>query len=186
LKEARFNINPDNNELQKFSTVRHAECILSPLRETGTTPFSIARTVGQPGHLKHKVFKSLGEGLKQMGEAADEANSFKQEEIKLKGEEDKKKKDQIKEMHPSISLMILMASAIKPDIQGECADSFKSLYNSKNHCYADLELHQQFEAKGFHNVEFAESTTLALWSGLLRRSNPTGPSNCTPFAFREL
>jgi hypothetical protein len=186
LKEARFNIDPDNNELQNFLTARHAKCILLALGETGTTPFSIARTVGQPGHLEHEVIKSLGEGLKQMGEAADEANSLKREEIKLKGEEDKKKKDHIKEMHPSISNMILMASAIKPDIQGKYANSFKSFYNSKNHGYADLELHHQFEAKSFHNVGFAEGTTLALWSGLLRRSNPTGPRNCTPFAFCEL
>ncbi len=89
-------------------------------------------------------------------------------------------------MHPSISNMILMASAVEPDIQGKYANSFKSFYNCKNHGYADLELHHQFEAKGYHNVEFAEDTKLALWSGLLRRSNPTGPSNCTHFTFREL
>jgi hypothetical protein len=53
-------------------------------------------------------------------------------------------------MHPSISNMVLMASASKPDIQGEYAESFKSFYNSKNHGYADLELHHQFESKGFH------------------------------------
>jgi hypothetical protein len=35
-------------------------------------------------------------------------------------------------------------------------------------------------------VGFAEGTVLALWSGLLRRSNPTATSNCTPFAFKEL
>jgi hypothetical protein len=93
LKEARFNINQDNNKLQKFSKARHVKCILLPLGETGTTPFSIAGTVGQPGHLEHEVFKSLGKGLKRMGEAADEAKSLKREEIKLKGEEDKKKKD---------------------------------------------------------------------------------------------
>jgi hypothetical protein len=82
--------------------------------------------------------------------------------------------------------MILMASAIKPDIQGEYANSFKAFYNSKNHGYADMELHHQVEAKGIHNVGFAEGTVLALWSGLLKRSNPTGPRNCTPFAFCEL
>jgi hypothetical protein len=79
-----------------------------------------------------------------------------------------------------------MASAIKPDIQGEYADSFKVFYNSKNHGYTDMELHHQIKAKGIHNVGFAEGTVLALWSGLLTRSNPTGPSNCTPCAFREL
>jgi hypothetical protein len=46
---------------------------------------------GQPGHLDHEVFKSLGKGLKQMGEAADKANLLKQEEIKLQGDKDNKK-----------------------------------------------------------------------------------------------
>ncbi len=33
---------------------------------------------------------------------------------------------------------------------------------------------------------FAEGTVLALYSGHLKRSNPTAPSNWMPFAFREL
>jgi hypothetical protein len=49
-----------------------------------------------------------------------------------------------------------------------------------------MELHHQFDAKGFHNVGFAEGTVLVLWSGLLKISNPTAPSNCTPFTFQEL
>jgi hypothetical protein len=125
LKEARVNINPNNNELQSFLAARHNECILPPLGELGTNPFGIAGTTSQPRNPNHEVFKSLGKGLKQMGEAADKANSLKQEEIKLKGEEEEKKKNRIKEMHPSISNMVLMASASKPDIQGEYAESFK-------------------------------------------------------------
>jgi hypothetical protein len=35
-------------------------------------------------------------------------------------------------------------------------------------------------------VGFKEGTVLALWLGLLKRSNPTALSNCTPFAFKEL
>jgi hypothetical protein len=53
----------------------------------------------------------------------------------------------------------------------------------KKHDYTDIELHHQFDAKGFHIVGFAVGAVLALWSGLLKRSNPTAPSNCTPFAF---
>jgi hypothetical protein len=89
-------------------------------------------------------------------------------------------------MHPSISNMILMASAVDNEIQGEYAESFLAFYNSKNHGYANMELHHQFDAKGFHNVGFAEGTVLVLLSGLLKRSNLTAPSNCTPFAFQEL
>jgi hypothetical protein len=171
-------MDPDNNELQVFSDFRHAKCILPPLGTIGDPG-----ATGISGHLEHKVFKSLGEGLKRMGKAADEANLLKREEIKLRGDKEDKKKDRIKDMHPSISNMILMVSAVDHDIQGKYAQSFKAFYNSKNHGYADMELHHQFDGKGFHNVGFAEGTVLALWSGLLKRSNPTAPSNCTPFAF---
>jgi hypothetical protein len=178
LKEARFTMDPYNNELQVFSDFRHAKCILPPLGTIGDPG-----ATGTSGHLEHEVFKSLGEGLKRMGEAADEANLLKRKEIKLQGDKDNKS---IKDMHPSISNMILMASVVGHDIQGEYTQSFKAFYNSKNHGYANMELHHQFNAKGFHNVGFAEGTVLALWSGLLKRSNPTAPSNCTPFAFQEL
>jgi hypothetical protein len=174
-------MDPNNDKLQVFSDFRHAKCILPPLRTIGDPG-----ATGTSGHLEHEVFKSLGEGLKRMGEAADEANLLKRKEIKLQGEEDDKKKDRIKDMHPSISNMILMASAVDHDIQGKYTQSFKAFYNCKNHGYVDMELHHQFDAKGFHNVGFAEGTVLALWSGLLKRLNPTAPSNCTPFAFREL
>jgi hypothetical protein len=88
LKEARVNIDPNNDELQSFSAACHNERILPPLRESGTNPFGIAGTTSQPRNPNHEVFKSLGEGLKQMGEAVDETNSLKREEIKLKGEEE--------------------------------------------------------------------------------------------------
>ena len=121
-----------------------------------------------------------------MGKAADQANLLSKEHLRLREETEDLKKDCIKDMHPSISNMILMASATEPDHAGEFCDSFKSFYNSKNQGYTDMELHHQFDAKNFQNVGFAEGTVLAMWSGLLKRSNPTAPSNCTPFAFREL
>ncbi len=179
LKEARFKMDPNNNELQVFSDLRHAKRILPPLGTMGAPG-----STGTSGHLEHKVFKSLGEGLKRMREAANEADLLKHEEIKLQGDEEDKKKDRINDMHPSISNMILIVSAVDHDIQGKYTESFKAFYNSKSHRYADMELHHQFDAKGFHNVGFAEGTVLALWSGLLKRSNPSAPINCTPFAFR--
>jgi hypothetical protein len=79
--------------------------------------------------------------------------------------------------------MILMASATKSD---QIRMFRKSFHNSKNQGYADMELHHQFNAKDLQNVGFAKGMVLALWSGLLKRSNPTAPSNCPPFVFQEL
>jgi hypothetical protein len=89
-------------------------------------------------------------------------------------------------MHLSISNMILMASANELDQIRTFSNSFNSFSNSKNQGYADMELHHQFDAKDLQNVEFAKGMVLALWSGLLKRSNLITQSNCTPFAFREL
>jgi hypothetical protein len=70
-------------------------------------------------------------------------------------------------MHPSISNMIQMASAMEADCVGEFFDSFESFYkNNKNQGIVDLELHNQFDDKALQNVGFAEGTVLALWSGL--------------------
>ncbi len=126
LKEARFTMDPDKDELQVFSDFRHAKCILPPLGTIGDPG-----ATGTSGHLEHEVFKSLGEGLKSMGEAADEANLLKRKEIKLQGDEDIKKKDRIKDMHPSISNMILIASAVDHNIQGKYAQSFKAFTTAK-------------------------------------------------------
>ena len=79
-----------------------------------------------------------------------------------------------------------MASATEANHVHKFCDSFKSFYNSKNQGYTNLELHNQFDNKALHNAGFAEGTVLVLWLGLLKRSNPTAPSNCTPFAFKEL
>jgi hypothetical protein len=109
-------------------------------------------------------------------------NILKKEEMRLKGKADALKKDRIKDMHASIANMILMALATI----GNFCNSFKAFYNSKNQGYADMELHHQFDAKDLQNVGFAEGTVLALWSRLLKRSNPAVPSNCTPFAFCKI
>ncbi len=141
-------------------------------------------TIGQGVNIE--TFRILGKGLKRMGKAADKANVLKRKETKQRNEESEQKKDRIKDMHPSISNMILMASSVESKSIGEHTESFKSLFNIKTQAYADLELHHLFEERGIHNVGFAEGTVLALYLGHLQRSNPTAPSNCIPFTFREL
>jgi hypothetical protein len=84
LKEARFTINPDNNELQNLLSLRHTKCILLPLGATGYITHRAVGAIGQSRHLDHEVFKSLGKGLKQMGEVANRANMLKQKEISSK------------------------------------------------------------------------------------------------------
>ena len=80
-----------------------------------------------------------------MGEAADKANVLRRKEIKQQDDKSKQKKDRIKDMHPSISNMILMASSVDSKFIGEYTESFKLFFNSKTQGNANLELHHQFE-----------------------------------------
>jgi hypothetical protein len=184
LREARVSLDPDNCKLQAWAITRNESCILSATGASGGVRGPAAPS--REGHFDNETFKILGKGLKRMGEAADEANVLKRKEIKQRDDESEQKKDRIKDMHPSILNMILMASSVDSKFIGEYTESFKLFFNSKTQGYADLELHHQFEDGGIHNVGFAEGTVLVLYSGHLKRSNPTTPSNCTPFAFREL
>ena len=174
LTEARVSPNPDNLELQGWANTRNRDCILPAINTEGSA-------MGRGANMD--TFRILGEGLKRMGEAADEANQLKRKEIKQCKDETEEKKDRIKDLHPSIAHMMLMASSPDSQFIGEHPESFKSFFNSKTQAYADLELNKLFKERDIFNVGFAEGTVLALYTGHLRRSNPTAPSNCTPFAF---
>jgi hypothetical protein len=103
LREARVIPDSDNCALQAWSDTRNESCILPAITTVGGT-------IGQGVNIE--TFRILGEGLKRMGEAADEANVLKRKEIKQRNKESDQKKDRIKDMHPSISNMILMASSV--------------------------------------------------------------------------
>ncbi len=182
LGKVRYLIDPNNKELQDFAVRCHETCILSPIGGGTSNRTSIATS---PGNTT-EVFRILSKGLKRMGKAADQNIILKKEEMRLKEEAKDLKKDRIKDMHVSIFNMILMASVTKLNQIGTFCNSFKSFYNSKNQGCAELELHHQFNVKDLQNQGFAKGMVLVLWSGLLKRSNPTAPSNCTPFVFCKL
>jgi hypothetical protein len=183
LGEVCYSIDPDNKELLDFAVRCHKNCILPPV---GGGTSNGMRISNSPGNTT-AVFKNLSEGLIRMGKAATKTNILKKEEMRLKRDASVLIKNQIKDIHVSISNMILMVSVTKLDQIGTFYDSFKFklFYNSKNQGYADMELHHQSDAKDLQNVGFAKGMVLALWSELLKRSNLMAPSNCTPFAFRE-
>ena len=110
LNEVRYTIDPDDDELRTFAESRHQNCILAPLGRTSNAP-----TLGN----NNDVLKNLSEGLKRMGVAADQANLLTKEQLRLREETEDLKKDRIKDMHSSISNMILVASVTKPDQVGE-------------------------------------------------------------------
>ena len=67
-----------------------------------------------------------------------ETNKIHQAEYEWKKDVDEIKKDRMKNLHPSIKMMIKNASTIKRDKAGDLGKNFLSLYNSKTHHGLDI------------------------------------------------
>ncbi len=81
------------------------------------------------------------------------------------------KKDRTKDLHPSIKIIIMNASAAMRDKPGELCSDFISLYNSKTHGGLNIQLHQLFKDTGMSNVVFAEGVLTNLWAGDIGRAH---------------
>jgi hypothetical protein len=79
---------------------------------------------------------------------------------------DKISKDRMKDLHPSIKMMIKNASVIKRNKAGKLSNNFLSLYNSKTHGNLDIQLHQLFKDAGMGDVIFAEGVSTKMWAGI--------------------
>jgi len=177
IEATSFDIDPDNEEIQRHLDDRHAKCILPSLSSVASAPTSLG------DHLS--IFEQLGASLNRMGEANETANTYAKRNMELKELEIENKKDRIKDLHPSTKHMLKMASATESDHIGDLCEAFKSFYNSKNHGAADVQLHQLMEDKGFGDAVFSEGISMTLWSGNFTRPNPSAPGALSPFSFKE-
>jgi hypothetical protein len=177
IEETSFDIDPDNDKIQKHQEKRHAKRITPSLAATASAPASLG------DHLS--IFSQLGAGLNRMGEANKTANVYAKRNMEMKELEIENKKDRLKDLHPSIKHMLKMASATNSDHIGELWDACKSFYNSKNHGAADIQLHQLMEDKGFGDAVLGKAVSMTLWSGNFTRPNPSAPGVLSPFSFKE-
>ena len=101
-------------------------------------------------------------------------------------EKDEKKKNRLKKLHPSVLKLILFASAEDPSsVPLNVTDSCKRFINSDTEGLADLELITQFKNRNLHNVAFSAGLTQALYNGRFQWSDPSTPSNFSPFSMFE-
>jgi hypothetical protein len=117
-----------------------------------------------------------------MGEANKTANAYTKRNMELKELEVENKKDRVQDLPPSTKHMLKMASVTEPDQIGDLCNTFKSFFNSNNHCAADIQLHQLMEDKGFDDAVFGEGVSITLWSGNFMRPNPLAPRVLSPFS----
>ena len=107
IKEASFDIDPDNKEILKHHDGRHAKCIMPSLATASSAPASLSN------HLS--IFEQLGAGLNRMGEANKTANANEKQNMELKEMDIENKKDRVKDLHPSTKHMLKMASETESD-----------------------------------------------------------------------
>ena len=100
---------------------------------------------------------------------------------------DDKKKGRLKKLHPSLSKLLLFASAedantVPPDVTVAC----KRFINSETEGLVDIELNTQFQERTLHDVAFSVGFTQALYNGRFRWSDQSTPSNFSPFSMFEV
>jgi hypothetical protein len=85
IKETSFDIDPDNEELQKHCNERHAKCIMPSLTSAASVPANLSDQIS--------ILEQLGVGLNCMGEANKAANAYTKRNMELKELEVENKKD---------------------------------------------------------------------------------------------
>jgi len=91
----------------------------------------------------------------------------------------------MKDLHPSIKMMIENTSVIECDKAGELGENFLSLYNSKTHGGLDIQLRQLFKDAGMGDVDFAEGVLTNMWAGIFTREQKSAPGPFPPFSFSK-
>ncbi len=97
--------------------------------------------------------------MNRNNEVCNETNKICQAKYKWKKDLDKIKKDRMKDLYPSIKIVIKNASAIKRDKAGKLNQIFLSLYNSKTQGSLDIQLHQLFKDVGMGDINFAKGVS---------------------------
>ena len=181
ISETRLTMEPDNDELAKYSDERHRLFILShsPLNSTISHATNVQGT-------SDIVLQQLIQATNRNNEICEETNRVRLKEYEWKKESDEVKKDRTKDLDPSVKQMIENASATDRDKQGELCKDFISLYNSKTHGGFDIKLHQLFENDGLKEVVFAEGVATNLWAGLFKRTHKSVPGAFSPFSFSKM
>ncbi len=87
IAETSFDVNPDNNGLQRHCKERHAKCLMPSLTTIASAPTSMSDQVS--------ILKQLGAGLHQMGEVNEMASAYAKQNMELKELKVENKKDRV-------------------------------------------------------------------------------------------
>jgi hypothetical protein len=174
IKETRYQINPDDSEINSFCKEPHAQCI------KGVAGASVSFD-------NNSVISQLTNAISAQNEEAIKSNRLCCQEIKRIINKDESKKDRTKKIHTLIIKMIGRASAKRSTDKSEALSvTCTHFINSENVGMAQYELIHQFKELGFPDIGFAQGTVQALYIGNFLYSDSSTPSNFTVFAFHEV
>ncbi len=174
IKETRYQINPDDLEINSFCKERHTQCI------KGVAGVSVSFD-------NNSVISQLTSAISTQNEEAIQSNRLRCQEIVRFINKDESKKDRTKKIHTLIIKIIGQASAkSSTDKSVALSVTCTRFINSKNVGMTQYKLIHQFKELGFPDIGFAQGMVQALYIGNFLYSNSSTPSNFTVFAFHEV
>ena len=174
VTDSTLDLEPDDDELNGYSIDRHRDCIL---------PGS-SRASGSHGALTNDVMKLLSENIEKQSNSLNTMNELNKKEIQRKITKDNNKNNRVQDLHPSVTNMLLMASAISCDVAPtELVESCTRFLNQKNSGLAETELLTQFHELGMRDIYFGPGVSLALYAGDLLFKYMGRPCNFSAFCF---
>ena len=85
----------------------------------------------------------------------------------------------MKDIHPSILQMLMLASSSKSNQAGKLCEVFILLYNSKTH-------RGLFENNGHAEVVLSKGVSTNIWEGILCRKLKAAPEELSLFSFSQM
>ena len=178
---------PTDIDLECFRVERHQACIIP---SGGVTWAAIPGGLPPPPAAditNTAVLGLLNTTLSRQADKQDEQNTILTNQLQHMIEKEGLIKNRFKNLHESITKMIIFASAVdNEDTPDEPVESFKRIINSKTVALAEQELNTQFESHGLSEVSFSQGYMANIYSGNLLWSSSDSPSNHSPFSLAEV
>ena len=179
---------PTDIDLESFRIERHQACIIPSGGVTwaaipGGLPPSPAADITNTA-----VLGLLNSTLSRQADKQEEQNTILTNQLQHMIEKEGLIKNRFKNLHESITKMIIFASAVdNEDTPDEPVESFKRIINSKTAvALAEQELNTQFESHGLNEVSFSQGYMVNIYSGNMLWASSDTPSNQSPFSLAEV
>lgn len=174
IKETKFSIKPEDNEIENHRQRRLRDCIHAPVNSTNG-----------PGTIGSGTLHQLAQSVSLHAESTNTSNLVRIRELDAADRRADEKKDRLSKFQSGTINMISMASSSDSLRAGNVTRTFKDVINSESASLALQTLLTQFKQKGNDTVAFSSGTLQSIWHGNLQPFNENSPSNFSIFTITE-